>query len=123
MQTNESSACGDNTGTNNEASGEVGTSDDVLLVRNRVQHLREHGDHAEADVVLLDAFADKIEGAGRFRDGRRLSWTELELAQFSKASKSGRLYQLCCNRFHGGSMDPRDKTNAFIEVFKEINAI
>jgi hypothetical protein len=90
---------------------------------HHVQALRSAAKHDYADAAVLEAFADRIRSAGTFRRGPSLSWDELEHMRFVKGSLSGMLYDRCCDMFHGGSKDPRDKTDSFLALFKDMRQL
>eukprot|EP00415_Alexandrium_ostenfeldii_P000201 UN0201 len=81
--------------------------------RHRVRGLFRQGTHGDAHEAILDAFAGRVAEAGFVRDGPELSWDQLRVRGFWRFP----LYDRCCKRFHPGSMDPRMKTDAFLDLY------
>jgi hypothetical protein len=89
-------------------------------LRASVKKLRDRQMHSDARTLLLDAYADRLSAAPKYRDiGAKISWGELKEVGFVR----GPLYEDICDTFHSGSKDPRDKSELFLALYREIETI
>ena len=89
-------------------------------LQDKIRNLRAAGNHREADNLVFEAFADKIESLGPSKGHWRqdkLSWNEITTMGIHHRSS---LYELCCQRLHENSRDPRNKADSFLAMYKEM---
>lgn len=106
----------------------VHSHDDAGVFRQRVEDLRASPDASDKLVrsaiadMILDQFAERLDAAGVYRR-ENLSWDSLNARGFSQGSREMGLYHQCCERFHGGSRDPRAKTDDFLDLWDVMKQI
>jgi hypothetical protein len=90
------------------------------VLRTSVRELRDRRMHSDARKLLLDAFAERLAAAPKYRDNcAKISWDELKESGFVR----GPLYEDVCDVFHDGAKDPRDKSELFLALYSELENI
>merc|ERR1712190_719552 len=66
--------------------------------------------------VLIERFASRLKAAPPHRRGPPVSWHDLHSLGWARSS----LHLKCCDLFHHGSRDPRDKSDDFFRILREM---
>merc|ERR1712060_1016088 len=69
-----------------------------------------------AEDALIERFASRLRAAPLHRKGPPISMKILHYLGWKRSD----LYLKCCDLFHHGSRDPRDKSNDFLRILREM---